>query len=220
MSHQSEQSRCYTVQLQIDSFLDGELGTAEQAFLAHVGGCADCARELRYAKSLYESVLDLPAMDCTDELVDSVYAKVAQTQQEVAAVNQPAEALREASWWQRNWFAWRPTTAVGFAAVCCLALTVSLVLVLRAPETVPTVAQQSPSLPVVPAANSAQIDAEDVRAALDELNTAIDYLNRVGRQTEEMIGGRFVVLPLQRNVDASLRRASFSTDRIEAQGPI
>jgi hypothetical protein len=62
-------------------------------------------------------------------------------------------------------------------------------------------------------------DAADVRVALEELNTAIDYLNRVSRQTEEMIGERFVVLPLQQSISGSLRRASFERDA-DAQGPI
>lgn len=60
----------------------------------------------------------------------------------------------------------------------------------------------------------------EVRKALEELNTAIDYLSRVSRQTETVIGERFVVLPLQQSVNSSLRGASFSGNEDRQAGPI
>ena len=73
MSQSSEQTQCYAMQLQIDTFLDGELeGEQQLAFVGHVAECGDCAHELRYAQHLYESVLDLPKADCSDALVENL----------------------------------------------------------------------------------------------------------------------------------------------------
>ncbi len=75
MSQSSEQTQCYAMQLQIDTFLDGELeGEQQLAFVGHVAECGDCAHELRYAQHLYESVLDLPKADFSDALVDNLVA--------------------------------------------------------------------------------------------------------------------------------------------------
>jgi hypothetical protein len=81
------------------------------------------------------------------------------------------------------------------------------------------VASSSP-VAETPSVTPAAFDAEQVRMALEELNTAIDYLNRVSQQTETMIGERFVVLPLQQSVNSSLRRASFSGNEDRQAGPI
>ena len=75
MSRSSEQTQCYAMQLQIDTFLDGDLvGEQQLAFVGHVAECRGCAHELRYAQHLYESVLDLPKADCSDALVDNLVA--------------------------------------------------------------------------------------------------------------------------------------------------
>jgi len=73
MSQSSEQTQCYAMQLQIDTFLDGDLvGEQQLAFVGHVAECGGCAHELRYAQHLYESVLDLPKADFSDALVDNL----------------------------------------------------------------------------------------------------------------------------------------------------
>jgi hypothetical protein len=73
MSQSSEQTQCYAMQLQIDTFLDGDLvGEQQLAFVGHVAECGGCAHELRYAQHLYESVLDLPKADCSDALVENL----------------------------------------------------------------------------------------------------------------------------------------------------
>jgi hypothetical protein len=75
MNRSSEQTQCYAMQLQIDTFLDGELeGERQLAVIGHVAECGGCAHELRYAQHLYESVLDLPKADCSDALVDNLMA--------------------------------------------------------------------------------------------------------------------------------------------------
>ncbi len=52
-----------------------------------------------------------------------------------------------------------------------------------------------------------QYNPEDVSQALQDLNLAIDYLNQVSQRTEAMIGGRFLVTPLQDSINASFQKA-------------
>lgn len=111
---------------------------------------------------------------------------------------------------------------IGFAALSTLVIAVVIVMAPRvdnAPQ--PLVAEATPDLSAENAAMiPAAFDAAEVRMALEELNTAIDYLIRVSRQTETMIGERFVVLPLQQSVNSSLRRASFSGNEDRQAGTI
>jgi hypothetical protein len=220
-----EQSSCYAAQLQIDSFLDGELSNGhEQGFLAHVGGCVECAQELRYAQQLYEAVMDLPSVDCGaafDARVDALIAgrepRSAQGESRIAQGRQRNTSLLESFFdVLRGRGAWS-ATAMGLCAVV-----VAVVVTLLATNDGRATRQEAPQIAeavVERATPATTFDAADVRVALEELNTAIDYLNRVSRQTEEMIGERFVVLPLQQSISGSLRRASFERDA-DAQGPI
>ena len=239
MSRSSEQTQCYAMQLQIDTFLDGDLvGEQQLAFVGHVAECRGCAHELRYAQHLYESVLDLPKADCSDALVDNLVAISSQKRVQQHGAHEGheehrgktgalAETSRQPS--RVGFFAqldqffrdWLPLT-IGFAAFSTLVIAVVIVMAPRvdnAPQ--PLVAEVTPDLSAENAAMiPAAFDAAEVRMALEELNTAIDYLNRVSRQTETMIGERFVVLPLQQSVNSSLRRASFSGNEDRQAGPI
>lgn len=219
MSQSSEQTQCYAMQLQIDTFLDGELeGERQLAFVGHVAECGDCAHELRYAQHLYESVLDLPKADFSDALVDNLVA--ISSQKRVHQLRQPSRVGFFAQLDQ--FFRDRLPLTIGFAALSTLVIAVVIVMAPRvdnAPQ--PLVAEVTPDLSAENAAMiPAAFDAAEVRMALEELNTAIDYLNRVSRQTETMIGERFVVLPLQQSVNSSLRRASFSGNEDRQAGPI
>lgn len=236
MSRSSEQTQCYAMQLQIDTFLDGELeGEQQLAFVGHVAECGDCAHELRYAQHLYESVLDLPKADCSDALIDNLVAissqKRVQQHEAHEGHGEKTGALTESSRQPSRvgfftqldqFFRDRLPLTIGFAALSTLVIAVVIVMAPRvdnAPQ--PLVAEVTPDLSGENAAMSpAAFDAAEVRMALEELNTAIDYLNRVSRQTETMIGERFVVLPLQQNVNSSLRRASFSGNEDRQAGPI
>lgn len=207
------------MQLQIDTFLDGELeGEQQLAFVGHVAECGDCAHELRYAQHLYESVLDLPKADFSDALVDNLVA--ISSQKRVHQLRQPSRVGFFAQLDQ--FFRDRLPLTIGFAALSTLVIAVVIVMAPRvdnAPQ--PLVAEVTPDLSAENAAMiPAAFDAAEVRMALEELNTAIDYLNRVSRQTETMIGERFVVLPLQQSVNSSLRRASFSGNEDRQAGPI
>ena len=236
MSRSSEQTQCYAMQLQIDTFLDGELeGEQQLAFVRHVAECGGCAHELRYAQHLYESVLDLPKADCSDALVDNLVAISSQKRVQQHGGHEEhrgktgalAETSRQPS--RVGFFAQldqffrdRLPLTIGFAAFSTLVIAVVIVMAPRvdnAPQ--PLVAEVTPDLSAENAAMiPAAFDAAEVRMALEELNTAIGYLNRVSRQTETMIGERFVVLPLQQSVNSSLRRASFSGNEDRQAGPI
>ncbi len=235
MNKSSEQTQCYAMQLQIDTFLDGELeGDQHAAFVGHIAECSGCAHELRYAQNLYESVLDLPKVDCSDALVDNLLAISAQsaTQRVEGSEGASAEATRLSpgvGFFAQldQFFRDRLPLTIGFAAVSALVIAVAIVMApgVMAPggddplQPVVAVASSSP-VAETPPFTPAAFDAEQVRMALEELNTAIDYLNRVSQQTETMIGERFVVLPLQQSVNSSLRRASFSGNEDRQAGPI
>lgn len=236
MSRSSEQTQCYAMQLQIDTFLDGELeGEQQLAFVGHVAECGGCAHELRYAQHLYESVLDLPKADFSDALVDNLVAISSQKRVQQhggheehrgktgALVETSRQPSRVGFFAQlEQFFRDRLPLTIGFAAFSTLVIAVVIVIAPRvdnAPQ--PLVAEVTPDLSAENAAMiPAAFDAAEVRMALKELNTAIDYLKRVSRQTETMIGERFVVLPLQQSVNSSLRRASFSGNEDRQAGPI
>ena len=236
MSQSSEQTQCYAMQLQIDTFLDGDLvGEQQLAFVGHVAECGGCAHELRYAQHLYESVLDLPKADCSDALVENLVEISSQKRVQQREGHEKhrgktgalAETSRQPSrvgfFAQLDqFFSDRLPLTIGFAALSTLVIAVVIVMAPRvdnAPQ--PLVAEVTPDLSAENAAMiPAAFDAAEVRMALEELNTAIDYLNRVSRQTETMIGERFVVLPLQQSVNSSLRRASFSGNEDRQAGPI
>lgn len=68
---------------------------------------------------------------------------------------------------------------------------------------------QQPMLASTPAtlnATPVEYSPEEVAQALQDLNLAIQYLNQVSERTENMIGGRFLMTPLQENLNASFER--------------
>ena len=73
--------------------------------------------------------------------------------------------------------------------------------------TQPQLANQPQNSVVTTPVDFEEYGPEDIARALLELNTAIDYLNRVSQRTESMIGGRFLVSPLRDRINSSLERA-------------
>lgn len=196
----SNESQCYFVQLQIDSFLDGELVVAQQeVFMGHVSSCQACAKELHFARSLHDAVMDLPMMDCSDAALEPVHRLSEGTPLDQAAAGPSKVGVWEAL---SDWIASIPL-GVRIAAPA-FAVVVALVLPkggLVSPESA------GPGQQVVAENTAEDYSAEDIQQALQELNLAIEYLNDVSERTEVMIGERFVVAPLQESLNASFDRS-------------
>ncbi len=184
----SNNSQCYFVQLQVDSFLDGELPeTQQQVFLGHVQSCGGCAAQLQFARSLHDAVLDLPLLDCPDSVLEPVYR--------IASADRIAQP-----WWSALW-SWINSAppSLRFAAPAFAALLIAIVLNFDfSPDAPP---------PQIAVEESAQYSPEEIQQALKDLNLAIDYLNEVSQRTEVMIGERFLIDPLQDSINASFDRA-------------
>lgn len=196
MSKNSD-TQCYFVQLQIDTFLDGELGSEQQeSFMAHIQSCQACANELVFARSMHDAVLDLPALACPDEVLEPVHR-----------LGQQADS--SASLWQglRHWLAEMPMPLrYGIPVTAAVVLTLFLQPLNDGADDGNLVAEQ----------NAVETySQEDVVAALRDLNTAIDYLNEVSTRTETMIGGRFVVAPLQESLNATFERVQSESNPLD-----
>jgi len=187
-----QDSQCYFVQLQIDSFLDGDLGSAQQdALLGHIKECADCSSELQFARLVHDAVLDLPLLNCPDGALEPINRL------------HNERSVQSSPWWQglSDWFEQLPRSVrYAFPAVLAVAVTLWVLPADQQPaQPVNLIAEQVP--PAAPDYTQA-----DVLEALADLNTAITYLNEVSQRTETMIGGRFVVMPLQESLNASFQR--------------
>lgn len=192
-------SQCYFVQLQIDSFLDGELVVAQQEiFMGHVHSCAGCAKELQFARNLHDAVMDLPLIDCSDLTLEPVH-RISQ----LGHLPETLPTQSTPSFWQpiNDWLSAMPLSLR--LAVPALALTV--VVISMSSELL----QTDVPLPNQQAVNSAadSYSPAEIQKALLDLNLAIEYLNDVSQRTEVMIGERFVVTPLQESLNASFDRS-------------
>lgn len=202
-------SQCYFVQLQIDSFLDGEMDSAQQAeFHAHVGQCAVCAQELKFAHMLHESIVSLPQLDCEDAVLEPIHRL-------------GAAEPEQRSWW-RDTLAWLDSMPV-FARYALPALLVALIMlpfVFTESSEVP--GQMAPPLLAEQGTGpeSTEYSTADVQKALADLNLAMQYLNQVGLRTEVMIGDRFLVTPVRDSVRASFEKGRDRTDVPPRSDPI
>src|SRR5438067_2168099 len=76
-----------TIHDQVDAFADGELGEAEaEAFRTHLGGCADCQRQLR-------DIMMLAAVTQTHAQALTGTAPAARAPDEQVADQPPAEKV-------------------------------------------------------------------------------------------------------------------------------
>lgn len=186
-------TQCYFVQLQIDTFLDGELGAAQSTeFQHHVQTCKACAQELKFARVVYEGLLDLPQLDCDDQVLEPVL----RLGTEAAASRRP----KPTSWWQET-LAWLGSVPVSVRYALPALLVIALVLPFIAPgePTAPAAPLVAELAPVTPPEYSAQ----EIQKALADLNIAMQYLNEAGLRTEVMIGDRFLVRPVRESLNAS-----------------
>lgn len=211
----NRESQCYLTQLQIDSYIDGDLGEAQQqAFLNHVHGCEDCAGEFRFAQTIQDGLLDLPILDCPE----SVW-------QQVQQINSDSEV---GGFSKTSWLASLLEPLMTLPVGMRLAFSV-LVLAIAGLITVPQLQGPVEELPVllsgqsnenaISAANletmSVEYSPQEIAKALQDLNLAIEYLNEVSQRTESMIGGRFLMAPLQDSLNASFERVRLDNNALD-----
>jgi hypothetical protein len=202
-------SQCYFVQLQIDSFLDGELNSEQQKiFAGHLHGCSVCAAELQFAQTLHDTVMDLPLLDCADGALEPI--------DRLGRESGKPDAAR-AGWLEplAGWLAALPASLrYGAPVAAAVVITLLLLPVLNNGSELP------PAVASTVNNGEQEYSQEDVLAALGDLNTAISYLNEVSQRTETMIGGRFVLVPLQESLNASFQRVSNQNDDPLSDDPI
>lgn len=188
----NKESKCYFVQLQFDSYLDGELSDAQgDEFHAHLHKCQTCAQELKYARTLHDFVLDMPQVDCDDRVLEPIHRLGAGKQR----VN-----VGQTTFWQGlyDWLAAMPTV-VRYAVPAVLLVVLILPVANRLTGPLP----EAPIVTDSTATAAPQYSPAEIQQALMDLNTAMQYLHNAGLRTEVMIGDRFVVTPIQESLDAS-----------------
>lgn len=200
-------ARCHAARQQIDEYLDGDLGAAQrEGFMAHVQACPDCAREFQYACRVQDAILDLPRVDCEDRVLE------------------PARMLAAGGDGAAGTVPWTRLLAGVFAAPALLRYALpasSAATALLRQDDGPRVAAGPAAAPAAaPRRAPEEVSAEDVAAALEELNLAIDYLDQVSRRTEAMIGDRFLLAPLQESLNASFERVRTRRRTPADNGPI
>ena len=210
----SSDSQCYFVQLQIDGFLDGDLSETQQGvFMSHVHDCADCAKEFRFAQTVQDAVLELPRVDCNEYVLEPIHRlSNSETQGNLDSSSSNGSFISQLM----NLINTVPVfmrVGVPVAAATVLGIMISSSLLNQGQN-------QELSVPQVVAEVSPQYAPEEISQALEDLNLAIDYLNKVNQRTEVMISERFLVNPLQASLNASFQRARLSDDDPLQNDPI
>ena len=190
-------SQCHFVQLQIDSFIDGDLDAPQvEAFKNHVGDCQACEQELLYAQSMLGAVRDLPLLDCPDHVLEPIHR--------LSGGSSATDSTSTQSLLSRlqQLFSDAPVFArYAFPMVLVVMLAILFTITPRWQENGPQLAE----VPQVSAEAVEQYSPEDIYQALQDLNLAIEYLSDMSRRTEAMIGDRFLITPLQESLDASFQ---------------
>ena len=216
----SSESQCYFVQLQIDSYLDGDLASAQQQeFMSHLKQCEACTREFRFAQSMLDTVMDFQQIDCDEQVMEPIY-RLANGGQESGQSTQAVAGI--------SWAAIIRLLGTGplffryslpIAAVAVLAMVLSIALLTPAEDT-PAIAQQASVAPAAELAQLQQYDPAEIRQAVEDLNLAIEYLNQIGRRTDALISDRFLIRPLQDTLNASFERAASRNQERTLNDPI
>jgi len=197
-------SQCYFVQLQIDSYLDGDLGAQQRdEFQTHVHQCQACAQEFKYAQTLHDFILGMPQVDCDDQVLEPLHR--------LGGGAKPASPQHPTIWQGlRDWVNSIPVfPRYAVPALLLVVLITPVINRLSAPQTAaPMLAEQA----AVNATLEPEFTPEEVRQALMDLNVAMKYLNGMGLRTEVMIGDRFLISPIQDSINASL---DVMSDRID-----
>jgi len=195
----SNSSYCQLFQLHIDAYLDHELEPARLAeFQAHAGSCASCRRELAYAEQLHRAVVSLPILDCPDtalEPVDRLFSTGGNRSGSPVTHRAPGLLSALAGWLQA---VPRPLRLAG-PVLATVLVGIGIGRALWAPQTGPELAVQAP----VQEQETEYTQAEIVQA-MQDLELALDYLERISERTEVMIEDRFLRRQLRESINASL----------------
>ena len=247
----SNESQCYPIRLQIDGFLDDELKPLQrEAFISHIQGCAACSRELQFAQTLHDRLLDMPQPDCDERVLKPVYRLCENISENPSAEDAAPLRLRFSAWLAAAPLSLRMAAPAALAVlVLAVGVTIGVTLLPSNPlspwsapvpvagtATEPAFTPSPVSTPVpvpAPAPNqpwandgrpmtftqwlvsngarpyNGQYTDEEIRQALQDLHTAIEYLNQaVSERTDTIVGSRYLMPPLQDTFNASLRRIS------------
>jgi anti-sigma factor RsiW len=207
-----KQSHCQRIQLHIDAYLDNELEPARVEELAgHVAHCQDCAGELAYAERLYQAVVSLPILDCSEQALEPI-------DRLFTAGGSPDSPTGE-NWREtlRRWIGASPLAMrVVVPVLAVLVLLVGLGRTVLLPGPAMEGGSQTPEI-----AAGQQYSQEEIVKALRDLQLAIDYLGEVSERTEVMIEDRFLLRQLEESINASFRSdAEPETNQPESNGPI
>ncbi|PCJ23857.1 MAG: hypothetical protein COA96_10800 [SAR86 cluster bacterium] len=196
------ESQCYVVQLQIDGYIDGDLSQSQQElFMSHVHSCEACAQEFHYAQVVQDTVLELPQLDCNDQVLEPVHRLLKDGDTKINTSSQSILSQIKALVSDIPAF-----IRYGVPVALSVALAVFISSSLPDADGVNSLSQDQVALEV-----NEQYSPEEVFQALQDLNLAIDYLNQMSQRTEVMIGNRFLVTPLQDSINASFQRTRGDT---------
>ena len=214
------ESQCYFVQLQIDSYLDGDLASAQQhQFMSHVQQCEACASEFRFAQTVQDNLMDLEQLDCDEQAMEPIH-RLGNGSREIGKSTASTAAISLAS--IARLFNAAPLLlrySLPVAAVAVLAIVISTSMLTPDQDT-PIVAEQASAVPVQQVAQLEQYDPAEIRQAVEDLNLAIEYLHQLGRRTDALISDRFLIRPLQNSLNASFERAASRSDDQTLSDPI
>ena len=216
----TSESQCYFVQLQIDSYLDGDLASAQQQeFMSHLNQCEACTREFRFAQTLLATVMDFQQLDCDEQVMEPIYRLANgghQTTQGVVGSSWAAMVRR----FNSGPLFLRYSLPVAAVAVLATVMVLLSISVLTPAGDRPAIAQQAVVAPAQELAQLQQYDPAEIRQEVEDLNLAIEYLNQIGRRTDALISDRFLIRPLQDTLNASFERAPFRNQERTLNDPI
>ena len=205
MSNQSK-SKCQLFQLHIDAYLDNDLEPARVSELeAHLETCEHCKAEVRYAEHLHAAVIDLPILNCSDsalEPIDRLFEHGTANNHDTSQAN-------------GHWLSSLLTSIPGFVRYgvpATLMLLIGLGLgseYLRVENPVELAGIDPANVQEPPLYSEVEIIQ-----ALQDMETAMDYLGRMSQRTNVLIEDRF----LRQQLEDSFR-ASFRDDEIESPEP-
>lgn len=199
----NSESQCYFVQLQIDGYIDGDLSQPQQeVFMAHVQGCQACAQEFHYAQLVQDTILELPQLDCSDQVLEPIH-RLSKADDNLQ--DRERTGNQQSLWTQiKDLFVAAPAFA-RYGLPMALSVVVAVFISSSVLNPVETNSVDNNQIALEPVE---VYSPEEIFQALQDLNIAMDYLNQMSKRTEAMISDRFLVTPLQDSINASFEKAS------------